>query len=271
MDGSHDLRRTDLRLGVKNDLKMVATTDVSRDLHTSDLLGDPKMVVMMDASRGHRKSVLRWVVRNLVVTDDRKMDASRGHRKSVLHLDVKNLDGMTDVSHDLHRNDLHSDEKNLDAMDDRKRVENLYPHMSDLLGDRMKDATMDGSRGRHRNDPHLGVTGDRNLDVTGDRMKDATMDGSLGRCMSVLHLDVMKSHRVDLSIDPEYYDQNLSAVDASRGLHTSDLHLAVMGDRMMVGNLYPHMSDLHLDGKILDVNLNCHRVIRKCALHVTNY
>jgi hypothetical protein len=62
---------------------------------------------------------------------------------------------------------------------------------------------------------------------------------------------------------------------ASHGRRMNDPRLGVTDDRMMDVMMDAsrdlRMSVLHLDVKILDVNLNCHRVIRKCALHVKNY
>jgi hypothetical protein len=70
--------------------------------------------------------------------------------------------------------------------------------------------------------------------------------------------------------------RNLDArTDANRGHRMNVLHLDAKGDRnldVMTDESHGHhRNGLHLDAKILDVNLNCHRVIRKCALHVTNY
>jgi len=215
---------------------------------------------------------LRLGVKNLDAMDDRMMDASRGRC----------------------RNDLHSDEKNLGVTGDRKMV-----------------VKTDANRGRRMNDPHLGVMDDRKM--VGNlypHMSDLRLD--------VNNLDVMKSHRVDLSIDPEYYDpkmvvmmdgsrgprmndphlgvtgdRNLSAVDVSHDLRMSDLRSVVKSldamtdvnhghrmnglrsvvkslDAMMDASHGHRMNGLHLDEKKLDVNLNCHRGIRKCALHAKN-
>jgi hypothetical protein len=102
-------------------------------------------------------------------------------------------------------NDLHWDVMNLDAMDDRKMVGNLYPHMSDQLGDRKMVVMMDANRGHRKSDPHLDeknlsavdASHDlrmnvlhldvRSLDVMDDRKMDATMDGSRGRHRNGLH------------------------------------------------------------------------------------
>jgi len=189
----------------------------------SDQLGDRKMVVMMDANRGHRKS-----------------DP---------HLDEKNLSAV-DASHDLRMNVLHLDVRSLDVMDDQKM-----------------DATMDGSRGRHRNGLHLDVMmvashgrrmNDPRLGVTDDRMMDAA--------------DANRGHRKSDQLGDRKMD---ATSDVSRDLRMNDLRLGETDDRMMDVMMDAsrdlRMSVLHLDVKILDVNLNCHRVIRKCALHVKNY
>jgi hypothetical protein len=208
------------------------------DLHL-DVTGDQKMDVMTDGSRGHHRNDLRLGVKNLDVMDDRKMDESHDLRMSDLRLDVKNLDGMTDDrnlnaadgSHDLRMNDLRLDEKNLDVTDDLKMVGSLYHHMSDLLGDRK----MVGSRDLRMNDLHSVV---RNLD--------ARTDANRGHHRNDLHLDEKNS---DVTDDPKMD----AMTDASHDHRKNGLHLDAKDERKM------------------DVNLNCHRVIRKCALHVTNY
>jgi hypothetical protein len=170
-----------------------------------------------------------------------------------------NLDVMMDVSRDLRRNVLH-----LDAMGDR----NL--------------SAVDANRGHHMSDLHLDVTNDLNLvvktdasrdhhmNVTGDR-NDLKTDASRDLRMSDLHLDVTGDRKMDamMGVNHDHHknvkldDLNLSAVDANRGLHMNetddrnDLKTDVSRDH--------RKSDLHLVVKILDVKMNCHRAIRKCA------
>ena len=145
----------------------------------------------------------------------------------------QNLDAKTDVSRDLRKNDLHLDVKFLDVMTGANRDR----HMNEKLDDPNLSA-VDANRGHHRN-----VKDDQN---------DQKMDVSRDRRMSDLRLDVMD-------------DRNLSAVDVSRGHHRN-----VTGDRndqKMDVSRDLRKNDLHLDVKILDVKMNCHRVIRKCALN----
>jgi hypothetical protein len=117
---------------------------------------------------------------------------------------------------------------------------------------------------------------DLRLDVTDDQK----MDVNLYLRMSVLHLDAKnRDVMTDVSRDRRRNDllDDLNLVvktDVSRDLRRNDLHLDVTDDRNLNAvdvSRDLRMSDLHLDVKILDVKMNCHRVNRKCALHVKNY
>jgi len=154
-----------------------------------------------------------------------------------------------------------TDDRNLSAVDGN------HDHRMNERDDR-NDLKTDASRGLHMIDLRLDVLDDRNLSA----------------------VDVNRGHHMSDLLD----DLNLSAVDANRGHHMSDLHLDVTGDQKMDVmmdanrdhhenvklddlnlsavdvNRGHHMSDLRLDAKILDVKMNCHRVIRKCALPALN-
>jgi hypothetical protein len=184
--------------------------------------------------------------------DDRTMvvmmAANRGHRKSDLRLD---------------------------AMDDRKMVVNRGRHRNDLLGDRKMDGMTDASRDLHRNVLHLDVMDDQNL---------SAVDGNHDLRMNDLHLDVKNLDVTDdLKMVGNLYhhmsdllgDRKMDGMtDARRGHRMNDLHLDVKNlDGMTDANRGHHRNVLHLDERSdrkMDVNLNCHRGIRKCALPALN-
>jgi hypothetical protein len=113
-------------------------------------------------------------------------------------------------------------------------------HMNEKLDDPNLSA-VDANRGHHRN-----VKDDQNdlkTDVSHDRRK------------SDLHLDVMDDQKMVVT------------TDVSHDLRKNDLHLDVTDDQKMDVSHDLRKNDLHLVVKILDVKMNCHRVIRKCALN----
>jgi hypothetical protein len=131
------------------------------------------------------------------------------------------------------------DDRYLNAVDvsrDRK-MDGNRANRNCVRRDQMMGGNLVGNHDLRMNGLHLDVTDASRGHHMSDQLGDRMTDGNHDRRKNDLHLDAKG-------------DRNLSAVDESRG---------------------HHMSDLHLGEKILDVNQYCHRVIRKCALHVKNY
>jgi hypothetical protein len=127
MDGNHDRRMSDLRLGVKNlDVMDDRTMDANHDLRMNDLLGDPKMGAMMDVSRGHHRNDLRLDVKIL----DVNLNCHRVIRKCALRalsLGAKKTGGLKKNCDQLSRDHLQCDHRML-----RHRGKNLNLDVKNL-------------------------------------------------------------------------------------------------------------------------------------------